>query len=237
MNETIRKLIENFIGPLVEEGAGRKIVYWLFWVTTACLAWLFIVSNPVFGWFVVLAPVLLVWLTSRQGLSRVNGVLLVAVLVLALVPAFFLGKAQAVEDTPAGFVLAGLLIFLVWVAAFPTMLVHVDRFYRERQRGPAEDPFAEYRVTIIRLWLSTMVMFVVDEGFAALICVVVLWYRRTWTAALAGLACLVFPLLSVSYGAIVWDADVIDVIAAGMSAYAWYGALRNQHWGAALQPR
>jgi hypothetical protein len=188
----------------------------------------------VFGWFVVLAPVLLVWLTSRQGLSRVNGLLLGVVLALALFPAFFLGMAQASEETPTGFVLAGLLIFLVWVAAFPTMLAHVDRRYRVRNAAPADDPFAKYRVMLVRLWMATMVMAVVGEALAALVCLAALLYRRKWTAALAGVACLVFPLLSVSYGAIVWDAEVVDVLAAGVSAYSWFGALRNPHWGGGM---
>jgi hypothetical protein len=209
-------------------------VYWLFWLTTACIGWLFIVSNPVFGWFVVLAPVLLVWLTSRYGLSRVNGTLLGVVLTLALFPAFFLGKAQASEETPTGYVLAGLLIFLVWVAAFPTMLGHVDRHHRAKRAVPDSGPFAEYRVMLVRLWMAAMVMFVVEESLAAAVCVVALLYRRRWTAAVAGVACLVFPLLSVTYGELAWDADLVEVIAAGMSAYAWYGAMRNRHWGGGL---
>jgi hypothetical protein len=234
MNDAFRKLIETFLPWLVEERTTRTIVYWLFWLTTACIAWLFIVSNPVFGWFVVLAPVLLVWLTSRLGLSRVNGVLLGVVLTLALFPAFFLGMAQASEEVPTGFVLAGLLIFLVWVAAFPTMLDHVDRHYRVKRDGPDDDPFAEYRLMLVRLWMATMIMSVVGESLAALVCVAALLYRRKWTAALAGVACLVCPLLSITYGEIGWDADVIDVIAAGMSAYSWYGALRNPHWGGGM---
>lgn len=233
MNELVRKLIDNFLGAWVEK-SGRKVLYWLFWLSTACIAWLLIVSNPVFGWFVVLAPVLLVWLTSRRGLSRVNGVLLGLVLTLALFPTFFLGMAQATEQTPTGFVLAGLLIFLVWVAAFPTMLDHVDRQYRKRSGGPEEDPFAEYRVMLVRLWMATMVMAVVGEALAAAVCVAALLYRRKWTAALAGVACLVLPLLSLGYGGIEWTADPIDMIAAGMSAYSWYGALRNPHWGGGL---
>jgi hypothetical protein len=236
VNDFFRKVLENALPFLVEEKATRKVVYWLYWLTTACTAWLFTASNPVFGWFVVLGPVLLVGLTSRIGLDRVPGALLAVVLALALFPAFFLGQAQASEDTPTGFVLAGLLIFLVWVAAFPTMVKHVDRHRREKRHEPRDDPFVEFRVTLVRLWMAAVVMAVVGEGFAALVCVAALLYRRKWTAAAAGLACLVFPLLT-NYGAtIVWDAEPVEVVAAVISAYSWYGAMRNPYWGVVGQP-
>lgn len=239
MNEQFRKMVETFLGPWIEERMARKVVYWLFWLTTACLGWLFIATNPVFGLFVVGAPVLLVWLTSRQGLGGVNGVLLGVVLALTLVPAFFLGMAQKTADgeDPTGFVLAGLLIFLVWVAAFPTMLVHVDR-HRGKKRGEQTgDPFADYRVIVVRLWMATIVMAMVGESLAAVVCLVALLYRRKWTAGLAGLGCLVFPLLTIAMGEIWWDAGPIEVIAAVVSAWSWYGAVRNPHWGVAVQPR
>lgn len=233
-----RKLVDTFLPFLVEEGTTRKVVYVLYWGTTAFLAWGFIVTNPVFGWFVTLAPVLLVWLTSRLGLSRVNGLLLGVVLVFALVPAFFLGKFQPPEDAqeygleegPVGMALVALLVFMVWVAAFPTMVDHVDRRYRKNRGLPDPDTFAEYRVMFIRLWMATIVMALVGANFAALLCAVALLYRRRWTAVVAGVACLVFPLVSVSYRGIAWEANVIDVIAAGISAYSWYGAIRNPHW-------
>jgi hypothetical protein len=236
VNDFFRKVIENVLPILVEEAVTRRVVYWLYWLTTACTAWLFIATNPVFGWVVVLPPVLLVGLTSRVGLSRVPGPLLTVVLALALIPAFFLGQAQASEDTPTGFVLAGLLIFLVWVAAFPTMVKHVDRHRREKRAEPRDDPFVDYRVTLVRLWMAAVIMAVVGESFAALVCVAALLYRRKWTAVAAGLACLVFPLLTNSGATILWDAEPIDVVAAVISAYSWYGAMRNPHWGVVSLP-
>ena len=235
MAEWLRKLIENVLPFLVEEGATRKVLYWLFWTTTAFMSWPFIVTNPVFGWFVALAPVVLVWRTSRRGLARVNGLLLGAVLTLALVPAFFLGMAQASTSEMNGYMVFGLVVFLVWVAAFPTMLAHVDRRYRTARSGAAEpDPFVEYRLLLIRLWMATVIMLVVDEALVAVICGAALLYRRKWTAVLAGVACLVFPLLSFEYGELVWDADGFDVAAALMAGYQWVSALRNPTWGGGL---
>lgn len=235
MAEWLPKLIENAVPPLVERGPTRKILYCLFWTTTAVISWAFIVTNPVFGWFVALAPVVLVWRTSRVGLAGVNGLLLGAVLTLALVPAFFLGKAQADTGPMNGYILAALVIFLVWVAAFPKMLDLVDRRFRRTRLGEiGANPYADYRLLLVNLWMATMIMLVVDDVFVAMICGVALIHRRKWTAALAGVACLIFPLLSFEYGGLVWDADGFDVVAALMGGYQWLGAVRNPAWGGGL---
>lgn len=238
MADWLRKLIENLLPFLVEEGTTRRVLYWLFWTTTVLMSLAFIVTNPVFGWFVALAPVVLVWRTSRRGLARVNGLLLGAVLTLALVPAFFLGMAQATTSEMNGYMVFGLVVFLVWVAAFPTMLDHVDRYFRAARFGAmGPDPFVEYRLLLIRLWTAAVIMLVVDEALVAVICGAALAYRRNWTAAVAGVACLLFPLLSFEYGRLVWDADGFDVVAALMAGYQWVSAIRNPEWGGGLVGR
>lgn len=44
VNDGLRKLTENLLPPLIEESMPRRVLYWLFWLTTAFVAWLFIVS-------------------------------------------------------------------------------------------------------------------------------------------------------------------------------------------------
>lgn len=236
----LRKWIETLLPEWIQNSTGRRMLYCLFWATTAFMAWAFIVTNPVFGWFVALAPVLLVWRTSARGLGNVSSLLFGATIVLALVPAFFLGMAQKTEDTPTGLVFVGLLIFVVWVAAFPTMVGHVDRQHRRRLHGAGprvrldSEPFAEFRLLLLRLWMAAVVMLVIDETLAAVVCALALVYRGKVTAVVAGLACLLFPLLSVEFGTIVWDAGLVEVVGAVLSGYQWLAAVRNPYWGGGL---
>ncbi|MGH3624401.1 MAG: hypothetical protein ACRDQ5_21890 [Sciscionella sp.] len=82
--------------------------------------------------------------------------------------------------------------------------------------------------------MATVVMLVVDEAFAAVICGIALLYRARSTAAIAGLASLVLPLLSIKYGEIVWDATALDIIAAIFVAYQWVTAAKNPLWTGGL---
>jgi len=95
-------------------------------------------------------------------------------------------------------------------------------------------PPVEVRLLLFRLWMAVAVMLVVDETLAAVICVAALTYRNRVTAVLAGLACLVLPLLSVEFGAVGWDADVFDVAGAILAALQWRDAWRNPCWGGGL---
>ena len=71
------------------------------------------------------APVVLVWRTSRRGLSGVSWLPLGTALAMTLVfPSSQLGKAQ---EQPVGVML---VVLVVWCAAFPAMLRHLDRHYR-----------------------------------------------------------------------------------------------------------
>lgn len=235
----LRKWIETLLPEWIGKTRARRVLYVLFWVTTAFLGWAFIMQNPVFGWFVAIPPVLLVWRTAARGLARVSSLLFGTCILLALVPAFFLGMAQRGEDRAGGMIFVGLLIFVVWVAAFPTMVGAVDKQFRRRQFGLGPDdevppePFVEFRLLLFRLWMAAVVMLVVGESLAALICAAALVYRGRATAVVAGLACLVLPLTSYQRG-VVWEFGLVGIAGAALSALQWLDAVRNPFWGGGL---
>ncbi|MFJ6671684.1 hypothetical protein ACIQMJ_11305 [Actinosynnema sp. NPDC091369] len=239
----LRKLAETFVPWLVEKTTIRFVVYGLFWLTTAFVAWWFVTgdagperfvaSSPLMGVLIAAAPVVLVWQTSRRGLSRVHGFVFGTVLFLTTVPGFVIGRAQAQEETPTGFALVEVAVFLVWGAVFPTMVDRVDRRFR-RLRGPVEDPKAEIRVMVMRIGLAVLIMLMANEMAAGFRSYVALVTRVKWTAAVACASCLVCPLLSFAPGGVVWDATWADVVAAVVSAAQWRGPLRNSQWRGGL---
>jgi len=232
MGPLLRKLVELVLPWLVEERVSRWVVYALYVATTAVIWYAFVVQNPVAGWFVVIPPVLLAAWTRVRGLAKVNLVLFVMALATTLVPAYFLGEFQSAAHIPVGPRLFAYLLFLLWVAAYPSLLDHLDRDKRRQGAGPAgPDEVAAARVLAAKLWLATVVMLVVGETFAATICLGALAIRGRATAVLAGLACLVFPLLPFSDGGLRWDADVLDVAAALLAADQWRAAVMNPRWG------
>jgi hypothetical protein len=208
------------------------VVYALYLATTAVISFALVFQNPVIGWFVVVPPVLLAAWTRIRGLAKVNLVVFAVALGTTLVPAYFLGDYQSETHIPVGPRLFAYLLFLVWVAAYPAVLDHLDRDKRRQgteRAGP--DEAAGARVLAAKLWLATVVMLVVGESLAAAICLAALALRGKATAVLAGIACLVFPLLSFQDGGIGWDADLLDVAAALLAADQWRAAVMNPHWG------
>lgn len=238
MTPLLRKLVELVLPWLVEERVSRWVVYALYGATTAVIGYALVVQNPVVGWFVVVPPVLLALWTRAVGLARVHAVAFKVALGTTLVPAYFLGQYQSAADLPAGPRLFAYLLFLSWVAVYPPVLDHLDRDRRRRGRGPAEpDEDAAARVLVAKLWLATIVMLVVGERLAAVVCLAALAVRGRPTAVLAGLACLAFPLFSFESGTLGWDADVLDVAAALLAADQWRAAFVHPRWGAARLPR
>jgi hypothetical protein len=132
---------------------------------------------------------MLVRQTSRTGLSRVNG------------------QAQAKEETPSGFAPVEVAVFLVWGAVFPTAVDRVDRRFRS-VRGPEKDPRAEVRVVVMRIGLAVLITLMANEVLAGFLSCVALVSRAEWTAAVACGSCLVFPLLSLAPGGVVWGATL-----------------------------
>jgi hypothetical protein len=231
MGPLLRKLIELVLPWLVEERVSRWVVYALYAVTTLVISYALVLQNPGIGWFVVLPPVLLALWTRVRGLAKVGIVPFTVALATTLVPAYFLGDMQTEEHIPVGPRLFAYLLFMVWVAAYPPVLDHLDRDKRRVGSEPAgPDPMAAVRVLVAKLWLATIVMLVVGESLAAVICLAALALRGRATAVLAGVACLVFPLLSFENGGLGWDADLLDVAAALLAADQWRSAVLNPRW-------
>lgn len=237
MGPLLRKVVELVLPWLVEERVSRWVVYALYVATTLVISYALVVQNPGIGWFVVLPPVLLALWTRIRGLAKVGIVPFTVALATTLVPAYFLGDMQTADHIPAGPRLFAYLLFMVWVAAYPPVLDHLDRDKRRVGTEHAEpDPDAAVRVLVAKLWLATIVMLVVGESFAAMICLAALALRGKATAVLAGLACLVFPLLSFENGGLGWDADLLDVAAALLAADQWRSAVTNPRWGRGSGP-
>ena len=137
MGPLLRKLVELVLPWLVEERVSRWVVYALYAATTAVIWYAFVLQNPVAGWFVVIPPVLLAAWTRVRGLAKVNMVLFVVALATTLVPAYFLGEFQSAAHIPVGPRLFAYLLFLLWVAAYPPVLDHLDRDKRRQGAGPA----------------------------------------------------------------------------------------------------
>jgi hypothetical protein len=186
------------------------------------------------------APLLLLVATRYRGLGTVHPWLLGFAAVMSLVPTFFLGRYQASEESPSGLILIGFLVFLVWVAAFPTVLDKLDeRFHislfppqaRVRSLSPEQrDMDARYRVLLVRLWMATLVMLVVGGSLAAVLCLLALLVRRRWTAAIAGVVCLLETVVSVHGISISLTFDPLDILAGLLAAAQWLDAVKNPLW-------
>jgi len=240
MPDWLYKLIDNYLPELLDRSRSALLVHWAFWVTTLFAAPVIIAANPVFGWFVMGAPVLLIWQTRRHGIGQVNGVLLIAAAVMALFPAFFLGQgrawAKASGESPAGAAIVGFAVLLIWVAAFPAILSRLDERYR-RSQLPSEhaneqlppDDWGELRLLRVRLWIATVIMLAAGEEAAAAVCGLALKFRQRWTAVVASVVCVAFPMLSIR-ASIVWDYELLEVPAYLFAGYQWLTAARHPLW-------
>ncbi|TDV56387.1 hypothetical protein [Actinophytocola oryzae] len=240
MSDTFRKIIENVLPSVIEKRLSRGALYVTFWTVTGVLSLWFLMSGLVYGTLVMGGPLLLLAATRHQGLGRVHPLLLAFAAVMSFVPAFFLGRYQASEETPGGLVLVGFLVFLIWVTAYPTMLDKLDERFQlsayppdARNRTlPAEvrDQCAMYRVLLVRLWMAAMAMFAVDSTIVALLCLVALVVRRRWLAAVAGIACLLEAVVSIGFSGLSLTFEPLDVLAGVLAALQWYEAVKNPLW-------
>jgi hypothetical protein len=172
-------------------------------------------------------------LTRWQGLGNVPKLVLIVTAVLSFAPAAFLGRYEASEDTPTGMVFFGFVVFLVWVAAFPTMLDRLDDRHHSMwvpEAGWYRDERAVYRVLLIRLWMATIVMMIVGGFVAPGLCFAALVFRHRWTAAVAGIACVAEAVLSYKYGAFEFTFEPLEIVAGLLAGQQWKQAFSHPLW-------
>ncbi|SDZ02369.1 hypothetical protein SAMN05421504_108306 [Amycolatopsis xylanica] len=234
MSEGLRKLIEDRLPGLIEDHTSYRVLQWVFWPVTALLTLAFVATDPVSGSLIMGAPLLLIALTRRQGLGKVPKLILMATAVLSIVPAAFLGRYEASEELSTGLIFFGFVVFLVWVAAFPTMLDKIDDLHHSvRKPGTDEwyrDDRAVHRVLLIRLWMATIIMVIVGGFVAPVLCFAALVFRRRWTAAVAGIACVVDALVSYRYGAFEFTSEPIEIVAGLLAGQQWKQAFSHPLW-------
>ncbi|MFD8497020.1 hypothetical protein [Amycolatopsis sp. NPDC059657] len=234
MSEGLRTLIEDRLPWLIEDHTSYRVLQWVFWPVTALLTLAFAATDPASGSVLMGAPLLLIALTRWRGLGAVPTVLLVLTAALSLAPATFLGRYEASEDMPTGLIFFGFVVFLVWVAAFPTLLDKLDDRHHSvwvpEADGWYRDDRAVYRVLLIRLWMATIVMIIVGGFVAPGLCFAALVFRRRWTAAVAGIACVAEVVVSYQHGAFEFAFEPIEIIAGLLSAQQWKQAFSHPLW-------
>ncbi|WP_181772778.1 hypothetical protein [Amycolatopsis pittospori] len=240
------KMIEEGVPEVVENALGRWLLYAVFWLTTAILAFWFLSTGLVYGAFVIGAPLVLLLSTRFHGLATVSTALMVVAGLAALVPAFFLGKYKAVEDGHTGLVLVGFLVFLIWGAAYPAILDKFDeRFHlslypresRPRKLEPEErDEFAMLRVLLVKAAIATLTMLVADASIVAVVCLLALLLRSHWSAAVAGLACLLETVVEINGLSVVVKFEPVEIAAGVVAASLWWDAIKNPLWDRRIRP-
>jgi hypothetical protein len=240
MAEWLDKAIEEGVPEVVENRLGRRLLYAVFWLTTAILAFWFLSTGVVYGAFVIGAPLALLLTTRLCGLGTVPRTMLVFAGLAALVPTFFLGKYKAAEDGHTGLILVGFLVFLIWGAAYPAMLDKFDERFHLSQYPKESRPrklqkedrheLAMLRVLLVRLAMATLAMLVADATIVAVLCLIALLLRNHWSAAIAGLACLLEAIVEIDGFGLVFKFDLVEIAAGLLAASLWWDAVRNPLW-------
>ena len=218
--------------PVWKISDGRPLQV-LFWGSSSLLAAGIATADPLVGILLVGVPLVLVALVRQWGLGGIPTTMFVGAIVASCLPAgLVLGHYRA---DLGGQLAIGFVIFLVWVSAYPTIVRHMDRQYlREHFSFPdgsvPREPLAEFRVQLITLWLTVMIMLMVGELLVAAFVAFALLCRRRWTAVTAVFACLVLPVITIRLDGIVWDVQPLVVLAALVAAHQWFGAIRNPLW-------
>lgn len=148
----------------LDDAWPRLLVLVLFWLSTVLLATVLLVADPVFGSFVVGVPLLLVVLARERGLGGISTMMFGSAIGSSLMFTIFLGDVRG--DFDSGLVIAGIVIFLVWVGTYPIMLKQMDRQYlREHFAFPDEsvpvESAALIRLRVVRLWMTLLTVLVV----------------------------------------------------------------------------
>jgi hypothetical protein len=166
----VRRIRSAIFPILLDDSWPRLLVYALFWVSTAVLAAVLLIADPVFGTFVVGIPLLLVVLVRERGLDGIPAVLFGAAIGSSLVFSIFLGQYRGVFDD--GVLVAGLLVFLVWVGTYPVMLAQMDRQYLRERFSRAEDALparSVVRLHVVRVWMALLVAGVLAVSIARVV--------------------------------------------------------------------
>ncbi|MPZ86084.1 MAG: hypothetical protein GEV28_39225 [Actinophytocola sp.] len=165
MSVPVRKVRDTVLPAVLDDTWPKLAVFALFWVSTALLAVVLLAADPVFGSFVIGIPLLLVVLARERGLSGIPSILFGAVIVASLVPTIFLGEYR--RDFDDAVLVAGIVIFVVWVSTYPIILRHMDREYiREHLSFPddpvPDEPVVTIRLHVVRLWMSVLTILVLS---------------------------------------------------------------------------
>ncbi|OXM45042.1 hypothetical protein [Amycolatopsis alba] len=232
------KLIDTGV-PEVIDRIGRWFLYPVFWLTTAILALWFLQTGLVYGALVISLPLILLFRTRFHGLGRVSPALLLIAGLAAMVPNFFLGKYKEAEDGPTGLILVGFLVFLAWAAAYPAMLDKFDERFQlsrhpsdPRRKLPDDErnELALLRVLLVKIVMGTVAMLVVDATVVVILSLLALLLRSRWSAAVAGVACLIESVTVINGLDLVFKFEPLDILAGLFAASTWWDAVRNPLW-------
>ena len=166
----VRRIRTAIFPVLLDDSWPRLLVYGLFWLSTAVLAAVLLVADPVFGSFVVGIPLLLVVLVRERGLDGIPAPLFGAAIGSSLIFSIFLGQDRGVFDD--GVLIAGLVVFLVWVGTYPIMLREMDRQHlRERssRAGDATPGHSVVRLLVVRAWMTLLAVAVLTVAVARVV--------------------------------------------------------------------
>jgi hypothetical protein len=163
MTVPVRRIRSTGFPELLDDSWPRLLVYAAFWVATALLATALLISDPVFGSFVIGVPLLVAVLVRERGLAGIPTVLFGAAICSSLVFGVFLGQYRGFFDDRV--LIAGFVVFVVWVSTYPVMLAQLDRQYLQEYspsphdiavRGPAV-----VRLRVVRAWMALLTVAVV----------------------------------------------------------------------------
>jgi hypothetical protein len=155
--------------PVVLDDAWpRLLVYALFWLSTAVLAAVLLVADPVFGSFVVGIPLLLAVLVRERGLEGIPAVMFGAAIGSSLVFTIFLGQYRGVFAD--GLLIAGFVVFVLWVSTYPVVLRQMNLQYLRERFAAAdavpESPHSVARLYVVRAWMLLLALVVVAAALA-----------------------------------------------------------------------
>ncbi|HEV7651904.1 MAG TPA: hypothetical protein VGP26_27425 [Actinophytocola sp.] len=168
----VRRIRSAIFPVVLDDSWPRLLVYALFWLSTAVLAAVLLIADPVFGSFVVGIPLLLVVLVRERGLEGIPPLLFGAAIGSSLVFSIFLGQYRGVFDD--GVLIAGLVVFLVWVGTYPVMLRQMDRQYLQERFSrvggapPARAP-SVVRLYVVRVWMTLLAAGVLAASLARVV--------------------------------------------------------------------
>lgn len=163
----VRRVRSAIFPVVLDDSWPRLLVYALFWLSTAVLAAVLLIADPVFGSFVVGIPLLLVVLVRERGLDGIPALLFGAAIGSSLVFSIFLGQYRGVFDD--GVLVAGLIVFLIWVGTYPVMLAQMNRQYLHEHSSRAEDALparSMARLYVVRVWMALLAAAVLAASIA-----------------------------------------------------------------------